>query len=184
MRPILVLLCFFFLVFPIGTVIGQDQENKEPIESEPFKRHILSIMLAHTHIPKGYDGTNQKGSLIVPSWGLNYSFRISEKWGIGWHNDMEIATYIIEDDQGKDLERERPIITSLVAGYTPGRFTTFVAGFGREFEKNKSFWVFRVGAEFEFEIGNNWAMAPSLTYDLKESVYDSWTLGIIVGKMF
>jgi len=184
MRYLFFVPLFAFLIFAGGTVVAQDQENKEKKETEPFKRHVLSIMLAHTHIPNGFDGTTKKGALIVPSWGLNYSYRINEQWAIGWHNDMEIATYIIEYDQGKDLERERPIITSLIAAYTPKQFTTFVVGFGREFEKHENFWVFRAGVEFEFEFGNNWAMSPSFIYDLKESVYDSWTLGITIGKWF
>ncbi len=41
-----------------------------------------------------------------------------------------------------------------------------------------------MGIEYEFELKNHWDLAPSLVFDLKEDVYDSWTLGIAVGKRF
>ena len=32
------------------------------------------------------------------------------------------------------------------------------------------------------EINEYWDISPSLIYDLKESVYDSWSIGLTVGR--
>ncbi len=175
---------FFFLLtlFSSGFAVSQELEQ-ELKEKEEFKHHVFSITLGHTHIPKGFNGNSKAGSLIVPSWGLNYTYRFNEKWAIGSHNDMEISTYVIENGEGTELERERPIIISLVGLYSPFRYTSFIMGFGREFETNESFWVFRAGVEFEFELNDKWAFSPSLILDLKEDVYDSWTIGIGILRM-
>ena len=97
---------------------------------------------------------------------------------------MEIANYIIEDHDGNELERETLVIMSLVGIYNPWHTLQFVAGIGREFEHNKRFWVYRFGLEYEIEIGHHWDIAPALVLDLKEGLYNSWTLGLAVGKRF
>jgi len=141
-------------------------------------------MIGHTHVPKGSKRSNGDGPLIVPSWGLNYEFWLNEKWALGLHNEMEISTFVIDEGHGSEIERERPIITTLVGIFKPSHLFGFIAGFGREFEKHQNFWVFRAGIELEFEINHHWKVSPSLIYDLKESVYDSWTIGLTMGKRF
>jgi hypothetical protein len=160
-----------FSIFKFADSYGQSHEDTGG--HMHLSRHRVSIMIGHTHVPKGIENSQGKGPLIIPSWGLNYSYIINEKWAVGWHNDMEISTYYIQDEHGGELERERPLITSLVGIFKPWHHMAFLLGAGREFEKHKNFWVFRAGVEFEFEIGNSWDLSPSLIYDLKESVYDS-----------
>ena len=179
MRPVLLVL---FITLRINTLYGQ--ASLDETSEKQHSRHHVSIMIAHTHVPKGTEHTAGSGPLIIPSWGLNYNFHINEKWSVGWHNDMEISTYFIKDEHGAELERERPIITSLVGIFKPRKYVGILAGAGRELEKHQSFWVLRAGLEFEIEMGNNWDLAPSFIYDLKESVYDSWTIGLAVGKRF
>lgn len=164
--------------------IAQQGEHLQHEDSEEFKHHSVSLMIGHTHVPKAVDEHGNTGSLIIPSWGLNYSYFFNKKWAIGWHNDMEIATYVIEQENGGSVERERPLITSIVGLFMPNEHLVIMAGVGREFETHRNFWVYRVGLEYEFEIGHHWGLAPSLFYDAKESFYDSWTLGLMVGKRF
>jgi hypothetical protein len=76
-------------------------------------------MIGHTHIPKGFHTAENNEALIVPSWGLNYVYHINEKWAIGWLNDMEIATYVVQEPDGDIIDRERPVITSLVGIFRP-----------------------------------------------------------------
>jgi len=180
---------FFSLlqILIVSTLHGQDHEEVTPHEHEnesEHSRHSISIMIGHTHIPKGFKGANNNEALIVPSWGLNYVFHINEKWAIGWLNDVEIATYVIQEEDGNIVERERPVITSLVGIFRPIKYIGLLAGFGREFEKHHSYWIFRTGVEMEFELNESWAIIPSLTYDLKEAIYDSWAIGLAVAKRF
>ena len=97
---------------------------------------------------------------------------------------MEISTYAIETDDGVTVERTRPLIMSLVGLYKPNHWLGFLLGFGREFETHENFYVIRAGIELEFEISNNWDLAPGLIYDLKEDIYESWTIGVAIGKRF
>jgi len=95
---------------------------------------------------------------------------------------MEIATYVVEEHDNKEIERERPIIVTMVGLFKPTHNIVLLAGLGREFEKDHNFWVIRFGAEYEFELNDGWDLSPTLVYDMKESVYDSWTIGLAVGK--
>lgn len=176
-------LIFLFLLQSINVFGGMNIPSNEP-EEEKHGAHHLSIVIAHTHVPKGFHSESGSVNLIVPSWGFNYDFWINNRWAIGLHNDMEIATYVIEDEHGSEIERERPIISTVVGIFKPSHLIGIIGGFGKEFEKHHSFWVFRLGLEFEFEIHNGWDFSPALIYDLKESVYDSWSLGVSVGKRF
>ena len=174
-------------VLIVSTLHGQDHEEVATHEHEnesEHSRHSISIMIGHTHIPKGFHGAENSEALVVPSWGLNYVFHFNEKWAIGWLNDVEIATYVIQEPDGDIIKRERPVITSLVGIFRPNKYIGLLAGFGREFEKHHSYWIFRTGVEMEFEINESWAILPSLTYDLKEEIYDSWAIGLAVAKRF
>jgi hypothetical protein len=168
------------LILSLVPIISKGQE----VEVEEFKHNRASIVLGHTHIPKGVPAVPDGGSVIVASWGLNYEYWFNRKWAIGLHNDMEIATYIIEDANGNIIERSRPIIVSLVGVYNVWQGLEIIAGLGREFEEHENYWVYRFGLEYEIEIGNNWDLAPALVFDAKENLYDSWTIGIVIGKRF
>jgi hypothetical protein len=170
----------FILILPI---LASGQESNDEESHESFKHHRISLMISHTHIPKGVPSVENSGSVIVPSWGLTYNYRIN-KWAIGLHADMEIATYLIEDADGDQLERSQPIIVSLMGGYNIWQGIELALGFGREFEENHNFWVYRFGVEYNIEIGHHWDIAPALMFDVKENLYDSWTLGVVVGKKF
>ncbi len=149
-----------------------ETDHQEEAEHHSFKPHKLAVIISHTHVPKGVHSADNQSTLIIPSWGLNYEFWFNPKWALGLHNDMEISTYIIDEGKSSELERERPLIVSLVGIYKPTHHLILLAGGGREFEKNENFWIIRMGIEYEFELNNHWDLAPSLVFDLKEDVYD------------
>ena len=172
---------FLSLFIPVVLLAQEHEEDKT---HEKTKHHRVALMISHTHIPSGLPSVSNSGPLIVPSWGFTYNYRFNEKWTIGLHTDMEIATYIIEDENGEQLQRTRPIIISLVGGYNLWKGIEIVVGFGREFEEHHNFWVYRFGIEYNIEIGNHWDIGPALMFDVKENLYDSWTVGLVVGKKF
>lgn len=172
---------YLLIAFLLSPIVSFAQEESHE-ENKPH--HRVSIMIAHTHIPKGLPSVSGSGALIVPSWGFNYEYWFTSKWAIGLHNDMEISTYVIERPDGSELERSRPIIISLVGIYNPWKGLELITGFGREFEEHENFWVYRFGIEYELGIGHHWDIAPALTFDIKEDLYDSWTIGLVIGKRF
>jgi len=177
MKSILIL-----LVFAFGSLQAQDNSSKE---EEVFNHSRLALVISHTHIPKAFQSSaGNSNAVIVPSWGFNYEYWFNHKFALGLHSDMEVATYVIENEDGTELKRERPIIVALVGIYNPWKGLEFIGGIGKEFEPHENFWVYRFGVEYEIEIGNEWDIAPGLIFDVKENLYDSWTLGLGVGKRF
>lgn len=179
---------FIFSLLLVLTISSRTQlfaqHEKETENSEEFEHHLVAIVIGHTHVPGAFQSSSGTGTVIVASWGLNYDYWINEKWAIGLHTDMEIATYIIEDNTGSHIERERPIIVSIVGSYKPWRRLMVGAGFGQEIEPHHNFWVYRFGVEYAVELPNRWDLAPALVVDLKENHYHSWTIGLGVGKRF
>lgn len=76
------------------------QEHSKEGKKEEFKHHNVALVIGHTHIPKAIQSSSSTGGVIVPSWGLNYHYWLNKTWAIGLHTDMEIASYIIEDNTG------------------------------------------------------------------------------------
>jgi len=174
-------LALIFLLVFIFQFTANAQEQHTVNEMVPFSPHRIAIMIGHTHIPKASTGTQESG-IIVPSWGLSYSYWINYQWAVGIQSDMEIASYVVEEHDSKEIERERPIILALVGIFKPTHHIVLLGGFGREFEKHNDYWVTRLGFEYEFELQDGWDLSPGLVYDIKESAYDSWTIGLAVGK--
>ncbi len=174
------LIVILFISSPLAAFGQHHEEEGEKNDTH----HRLAVVISHTHVPKGAHSVDDSDAVIIPSWGLNYEYWFNSKWAIGLHNDMEIATYIIEDHDGNELERETPVIMSIVGIYNPWHTLQFVAGIGREFEHHERFWVYRFALEYEIEIGHHWDIAPLFVLDLKEGLYNSWTLGLAVGKRF
>ena len=162
----------------ISNAQSQEQHHTE------FKHHRLAVIIGHTHVPKGFQSSKGTENIIVPSWGFNYDYWINSSWAIGLHVDMEISTYVIEDNSGSNLERERPYIIAIVGSYNPWKGLLLGAGFGKEIETHQNFWVYRFGLEYGIELPHDWDLEPALVWDIKGSLYDSWTIGIGIGKRF
>ncbi|KXX70199.1 hypothetical protein [Flammeovirga sp. SJP92] len=159
-------------------------------EEENFKRHKLAIYMGYTYIPQAIP-THE--GLLVPTFGLDYTFRISEKWAVGLINDIEIAQYMVEvkngsghEDHGhlEALEREYAYVGSLVVFYSPWEGWNIGAGPGIEIERNKNLFVGKFIFEKEFKLHDGWELSPNFQYDIKEKLYDTWTFGVSIGKRF
>lgn len=164
----------------VSTAFGQEHSGSH----DEHARHRIGALIGHTWIPLGFLPNIEQGFLAVPTWGLAYDFRVSERWALGIHTELETATYVIEETNGVELERERPFKVILATAYNPWKALVIEAGFGRELEKNESFWVYRLGAAYEIEISKGWDLAPGFIFDFKEDIYTSVTFGLQVGKKF
>lgn len=177
---------FFLAGLSCSGLYAQESEHQhegEP-QHEKFKHHRIAGVLGHTHIPLGSssDGSNQR--LVVPSWGLVYEYWVKPRWAIGFNGDMELMNYVVDIEGEPEVERDTPIIVALLGMYKPYKDLTIGAGPGREFEPHENFWIFRLLVEYDFEMTNNWDVAPGIVYDNKELLFDSWTLELSIGKRF
>lgn len=159
------------------------QEEKK--EEESLKGvNRLTIGLGHTHLSKGKNEDGKTTWLAVPSWSLNYDYWISNRWAIGLQTDLVIEKFIVEQTDGEDLEREKPVALVPVAIFKPYKHFSFIAGPGVELEKNENLFLTRLGAEFGCDLPKGWEAGIALLWDNKWDHYDSWVLEFSFSKKF
>ena len=171
------------LTLTILLSISLNAQNDE--HEEPFYRHRIAPLMGYVFVPEETDLIDGSSFRLIPTFGIDYDFSFNRKWAIGWFNDIEASSYIIEYDDGKveQLEREYLIISTICLIYTPVKHFTVYAGGGMEFERHQNFAVIRIGTEYEIPIRNNWDVAFGLSFDHKE-VYNSYGFTVAFGKRF
>lgn len=139
--------------------------------------------MANSHIPSADNLDGQSAVFIVPTWGLNYDFWLSEKWAIGLHTDLVLQQFKIkEKESAQVIERSNPLAVTGVALFKPWEKWTALLGLGREFEKNESFNMLSVGVEYGIELPDSWELNVNLIFDSKIEAYDTWMFGIGFSK--
>ena len=171
----------FFLVF--STLFAWSQENEKDSHHD-FKHHRIAYGLGNSHIPKGQNSAGGTFKLFIPTWSLEYEYWFNHNWGVGLHSDLEFMTYVIEEHDGSVLEREFPLMFTLIGARRIKKGLIFYAGPGIELEKHKNLFVLQLGLAYEFELPNNWDLSPSYVYTGKEDVYNTYTFLLSVGKHF
>lgn len=167
------------LAFISAPAAAQEHE-----EHEPLKRHKLALFVGYTWVPTGdpHEG-DSKGTVIAPTVGIDYSFWISHRVGVGLTNELELTTYVVETSDGTTLPREYAYVGAVVGIYEAARGLGLYAGPGIELEKHENFYVLKVGAEYTFAVAHGWATSVAFAYDFKDE-YDSWALGLGVARRF
>lgn len=147
-----------------------------------FKHWRVGAMMYHTYI--GTRTSDGMGTLIVPSLGLDLEYWFNEKWGIGSHNDIELISFEVERGRENFLRRETPVLLTVDALWKPWKGLVLLAGPGIEIEPNENLFVFRAGLEYEIEFGTHWDIAPTIFYDNRADAYDTFSMGIGIGRRF
>ncbi|MFP9115242.1 hypothetical protein ACLI1A_14995 [Flavobacterium sp. RHBU_3] len=147
--------------------------------------HKIGVALTHVNISSGIDGSGNKW-LTLPGFSLDYDYRICEKWSLGLHTDIIIEKFAVEENlssEGKTLERSYPIAPAIMGSRRFGHHTVMF-GAGAEFAKEENLFLNRIGYEYGIEIGEKWEVAAGLNYDFRWNAYDSYILGIVIGRSF
>jgi len=160
------------------------EESHKPFHPE----HKLSVVISHAQVFQGRDINGNKQVLSLPSWGLDYTYQFSPKWGIGLHTDIITETFEVEKHlaNGGDaqvIERSYPIAPALMGIYRLNRHWSFLLGAGVEFAKEENFFLNRAGVEYAAELPKGWEVFGSLSYDIKWNAYDTWLLGLGISKV-
>lgn len=174
------------LVVSLGFVgiayASAQHHNTANSEEHEFKNFRIGAVMYHTYI--GTKTLEGKDVLIMPSVGLDVEYWLNEKWGIGSHNDLEHTSFIVKHGDAEILERETPLLLTVDALWKPWKGLVLLAGPGIELEKEENLLVFRGGLEYEIEIGSHWDVAPTIFYDSRVDAYDTFSIGIGIGKRF
>jgi hypothetical protein len=179
-------LAFSLSVFYLTSFLSIAQEHGNEEEHEGKNR--IGFVLEATFVPEATsdehsvestDESESKGK-VVPTIGLEYTRTLSHRWDVGFSAEVELESYFIVD---KDLNRENPLILVAFALYRIVDNWFVYGGGGIELEKHKNLGVIRLGTEYEFNLGNGWDIAPTLTFDHKVDL-NSIAIGFSIGKRF
>ena len=162
-------------------------QTLEQAESEVFERkHSVGIMIGHEHVFTGRDANGDKQILILPFWGVDYNFQFAPRFILGLHTDIILESFEVEKnlEGGTEevVERTFPIAPAAMVFYKPTEHWSFGLGVGGEFAKEENFLLSRLSAEYGSEIGKGWEIFGGLQYDFRFQAYDTWTIGLGIGK--
>lgn len=169
MRNILNVFCFM-LSFLYQNACAQEHVK--------YKNRV-SLVVGHSYLI-----LEDKEVLAIPSFGLDYEYWISEKWGFGVFSDIELITNRIISSNDLLFERHYPIVLTFDAIWNPIEHFEFVVGPGIEFEKEEVSKLIRFGVEFDLPLKNHWDVAPTIIFDKKIEGDVILSFGIGIGKRF
>lgn len=153
------------------------QEHTEHNEKHDDGRGFrIAGIIGHTLI-----NTEGVDNVFVPSWGLDVEYWFNHKWGLGLHNDVEIETFIIRNSDNEEIERINPLVLTIDALYQFGGGFVLTVGPGVELEKEESFYLMRVGIEYEKDITDSFYLLPNFFLDQRFDGYNTWNIGLGVG---
>jgi hypothetical protein len=163
-------------------VISQEvnEEQKESMKGS----HRITLGLGHTQLSKGKNAEGNIDWLGMPSWSLNYDYWIDNKWAAGLQTDLVLETFVVEENDGDEIEREKPVAIVPVAIYKSGKHWSFFAGAGIEFEKEENLGLTRLGVEYGAELPKGWEAGIGVIWDNKWSHYNSWAIEFTFSKIF
>lgn len=186
----------FHLTMP-AAIYAQDhkenpehQENHEHVdehteinsEHHEFKSWRIAGGIGISLLPAGNHDSDPVSVLAIPTLGLDFQYWFNPKFGLALKNEFEIVTYVLQDENSSELEREYPLISVLVGMYKIHNGPSFYLGGGIEYEKHKNFFIVKAGAEYELEIGNHWDVTPEIYYFNKDFDFGGVGLTITFGK--
>lgn len=174
------LLLLSLFVLPVIAAFAQEEK-----EGERFNRHKLSLAITHTLVPTAIDSEGDKYWLALPSWSFDYDYAISKVWGMGLHSDVVIQNFEYEGEEEVIKKRTKPMTLALVGTRRLGKHLTVLGGGGAEFSTvEETLGLFRLGAEYGWELPNDWELSVDGMVDFKIKAYDAIVLGLAVGKSF
>jgi hypothetical protein len=176
----LFLLCLVMYT-PLVSAQHEALASSEHQHTEGFKPHFrAAVLLGHTLITP----ENAQTRLFVPSWGFDFEYWPTHVLGIGLHSDVELQDFIVANEEEEEVERKEPFIITLDALYRPWKGLVLMGGPGLEIEREETFFLFRVGLEYEVGISENWDLFPTFFYDQRLDGYSTLSIGLGVGTHF
>lgn len=181
LKPLLVVL-FIFQVS--GQNLFGKEDHAEDLHSKDGKPFRVAFFLGHGYIPAAeFEGHK---FAIIPTYGIDFQYWFSNKWGIGFKTDIELAHYAVPDESGNQIIlRNNPLVLAIPVIYEPfGHGLNIFAAPGIELEEHHNFSVFRFGIGYEVSVGKYFDCGTELVYDLKNGNINALTWAIGVGKRF
>ncbi|WP_203256275.1 hypothetical protein [Hyunsoonleella ulvae] len=172
-----------FTVLLIGG-LGISQEHEATSHKEDTnqrdKKHRIAFVLAHSYI-----SLENNEILSIPTFGLDYEYWLSKRWGVGVFSDIELISKEVSPAvDGMNIERECPLVVTLDVLWNPVEHWEFVVGPGLISERGDVQSLVRMGVEYDLELSHHWDVAPNLFYDQKFDGNYAISIGIGIAKSF
>lgn len=157
-------------------------------EPEVFRpRHSVALNIGHEHVLHGIKEDGGNKTLVLPYWGIDYNFQFAKKFAAGVHVDFVNEDFDVEknlESGEQEVHRTRPLAPALMGFYKPTDRWSFGLGMGGEFSKEEDYLLNRVAVEYGVEIRKGWEVFGVFQYDIRWKAYDTWTVGLGIGKTF
>lgn len=171
----------------IGLIVGLPFRSisQDTGEEERPARHTIGIAIGHAQTFEGRNEHNERKTLALPCWSLDYNYQFIPQWAIGLHTDLILEKFRIEGNgENESAERSYPVAPAVVGIYTTPRNWKFQLGTGIEFAKEENVFLIRVGVEYGVELPKEWEVFGSVCYDVKWDTYRTLTIGMGIAKSF
>jgi len=181
---------FTISLFAVTSVIyAQEHEHEGKHETETevdheSKKWRFSVGTGQSYLPAGRQIGSDTKVLIIPTIGLSFGYKLSPRFSLGLLTELEIVTYAIRSDDHDDIEREYPVLLILAGRYNIKDGFAVFFGPGIELEKHENFFIWKVGFEYEIELGRSWDVTPELSYLNKNGQFGAIEIGVAFGKSF
>ena len=146
----------------------------------PSVWHKINVSGGYTHIPEGADHVDGEKGVWVFTLGVDYLYRLNEKWLVSGVVDVEFGDYLVID---QDLGRENATVVAALGVYEVMENWGVFAGGGVEFEQHRNLALIRIGTEYAFPLGGGWTIVPNVLVDIKQE-FNSYALAVAVGRWF
>ncbi len=159
---------------------GQAQHRVEHLAGYEGPGFRLGAVVGYVVVPTSTSSGREH--LILPSFGLDLEYWFSHRLGIGLHNDLELMVFEVETEKDVFVERDFPMLVTIDMLWKPWRGLVIYGGPGIEFEPSEHYYVGRLGAEYEIPIGKHWDIFPTMFYDYRRGAYNTFSIGLGIGK--
>ena len=177
MKPLLFSIVF---LLSLSTQVKSQSHSEVVDNSHSFQNFRVAVLLGHTLVPARHSPEH----VTIPSWGIDLEYWFHHSLGLGFHNDLELQTFIVEKENMELLEREYPLVVTFDVLYKPWKDLVLQIGPGIEFEPSENLTLIRFGLEYEIEFMEHWDLAPSFFYDTRRDAFDTWSIAFGVGRRF
>lgn len=159
------------------------QEEELGHEEDQYGQHQLGVMVGYAWVPNALYAEGETRTFAIPSIGIDYSYWIKHNYGLRLVNDLELSSYLVQQEDGEFLERNFKYIGAIVGIWEPLRHLAIYAGPGYEVETHESFFVIKVGAEIVKNFEEGWSTGLNASVDFNE-LYETVSAGFFIAKRF
>jgi hypothetical protein len=179
-----VLLICVFVIIPIQawSQTGSEEGTHDVNTGHGRSGHRITFVMANSIINNSFSDQSNE-ILIVPTFGFNYDYFLSSKWGLGLHSDILLQQFKVEKHGShEEIIRENPVALVGMLLFKPHHRWTLMAGYGIEIEKHDNIQMIRTGVEYGIELPKHWELGFSLEFDYKIKTYSSLMFGVTFSK--